>query len=779
MFNLVQLVITVIAVMFGTYGLMVNGEAPANIPIVANAAEDIGPLDGGTACAPLDLPDYTEPKPVVRRVPQPVGPTEAVACNPDDKGNAKLKGSVKLSDGTAVDGMKVTAISTQADLPAVDWNVSDPAKTRERYNRYFYELERNTRVAFTDATGHFEFSGLDSKHSYTINVNDPEIGQGQRTASPGTLVDFEFDVPVLINGTVVCEGGDLPSSFSVTVNSDSGQGYFQYVTSANFSDGDGKFRIRGKLGKTQVIVSAKGWIQSELETIELKKQAADCEIKLVRGASLSGRVTSSDGAPMQSVTVMVNGAGAKATGSWRGGDWEGDLDGRLLDELQALENLESSRRSFSDVKMLKKMKEEKFVETDRSAGPSYYGAVSAYTDADGRYRIENLRPGTWTVSATYGTITTSREMTINSGENFADFELDSGNRVKLTARDAGGKAVPLSYAWFVDKAGAYAQVNQLPVTKQGELEYIGVKEGTWTLNAQASGYPATSMEVTVLPGLNTFDVLFEEPASLSGKVSSSSGKVPANLYVRLTPESAYADDKNRRKRSEWREQGGQYFSVNADGTYTASGLQPGQYTFSVEFNQNDVLYKQALTLVAGEQTQDATIDELSTVSVVVDIAPELTSKDGITITVSKTGSKSGSYVSRYAQLDENNRCEISFLPAGEYYVMAYAQDGTQSYVNTSLRLGSNNVTLSLGPPNCVRITQVADGYQGKDAGIEVGDLVIQYNGVTINNMEELVKEVQSVTADDSVTMVVVRGGSTLSFRLNGGRIGINGDSHRR
>ncbi|MEZ5993594.1 MAG: hypothetical protein R3E76_14760, partial [Planctomycetota bacterium] len=88
MFNLIQLVITVIAVMFGAYGFMVNGEAPVNAPVVANAAADVGPLDGGTACAPLDLPEEVEPKPVVRRVPQPVGPIAQVACDPDDKGNA-------------------------------------------------------------------------------------------------------------------------------------------------------------------------------------------------------------------------------------------------------------------------------------------------------------------------------------------------------------------------------------------------------------------------------------------------------------------------------------------------------------------------------------------------------------------------------------------------------------------------------------------------------------------------------------------------------------------
>lgn len=778
-FNIIQLVITVAAILFGAYGFMLNADAPANRPVIADAVEGPGMLDNGEPCAPLESHEPIVKPPVIRHTPSFNGPTETVAIDPDDRGNAHLKGSVKFTDGSAIDGMKVTAISTQCDLPAVGWDVSEPGKTREAYNRYFQALERNTRVVFTDATGHFEFEGLDSKHSYNININDPEIGQGQRTASPGTLVEFQFDIPVLVSGTLNCDGGDLPSSFGVTVNADTGQGWFEYVTYANFTEGDGKFRVRGKAGKVQLIVAAKGWIQEELTTLDVKAEGATCEIRLVRGATLSGRVTSKDGAAMQSVTVMINGSNGNPGNSWGRGEWDGREKGRILEELKALESAESSRRIYSEVKQLKEYVDDvEWVESDRSM-PAYYGGMTGYTDADGRYRIEGIKPGTWTVSASYGTITTSREITLNSGENFADFELDSGNRVKLTGRDSAGKKVPLSYAWFTDAKGNYAQVNQLPVTTQGELEYIGVPDGTWTLNAQANNYPAVAMEVTVLQGLNSFELQFQEPASLTGKVSSSSGKIPANLYVRLTPTSLSVEDKNVEKRKREMSQGGQYFSVDSEGNYAAEGLQPGDYAFSVEFNENDVLYKQSITLSAGKQTQDATIDERCTISVSVDLDASLKSSDGITITVSKSDGKSGEYVSRYGQLDKNNRCEFSFLPEGDYYVMAYAQDGTQTYITTAVRFGTNSVALSLGRPNCVKITQVADGYQGADAGLQVGDLVIEYNGVTITGFEQLVSEVQATKDGDSVTMVVVRGNSTLSFRLNGGRIGINGDNHRR
>ncbi|MCA8916148.1 MAG: PDZ domain-containing protein [Planctomycetes bacterium] len=760
-FSLAQLIITVAAVMFGVYGVIHSGEAPANAPVVANATGDVGPLDGGSACSPLEMP-IAKPQPVVGPVVKVDVPREPAVFNPDDRGSGSMKGTIRFTDGRAVEGMKVMAISTQADVGTPTWDLDNIAKTHKEYDDYFRALERNTRITYSDATGNFAIEGLDPSHSYRVSVNDPEIGESQQVARSGSNLTFQFEVPVVLEGVVSCEGGKLPRDWWVTVNADSGQGWFEYVQSASFHDADGKFRIRAKAGKVQVVVTAAGWVQDKVPVVEIGAEGGSCDVRLLKAASLSGTVTSTDGNPMPSVAVTVAGQGGDTYGTWRG-DYDGwEESSRSSDLREALS---------AEVKSLRRLAEDKNSLEDLDY---FVGGMSGYTDQDGKYRIEGLRPGTFTVTATMGSFEASREITLGGGENYADFSIDSGCRVKIVATNTSGKKVTPSYAWFIDSSSQYAQCVQLAST-DGSIEYIGIKEGTWTMTVQAPGYPQLEQEVRIGRGSNTVDVVFEEPATLTGKISSPSGKVPANLYVCLTSADG-GDDRGGRKSKKMAN--AQWFTVDAKGNYKAENLKPGDYNFSVQFNQNDQLYNQALTLSAGEQTQDAQIDEGCSLTVTVDIASELKSKDGISISVSKTG-KDGGYVSRYAPLDSSNRAEFSFLPEGDYYVMAYCQDGTQSYVTATVNRGSNAVTLSLGPPNCVKITQVADGYQAADAGVLVGDLIIEYNGIIVHNMEELVAEVQSTKEEDNLTMVVVRDGSTLTFRLKGGRIGINGDNFRR
>ena len=762
-FSLAQLAITVAAVMFGIYGFVSAGDPqPANAPIAANIADEGSPLDGGSA-DPLDMPD-DRPRPPVRVYEPRVDiPEQPANYNPDDRGDGSLKGTVKFSDGRAVEGMRMTAISTEVNVNIPTWDGNDIVKTHKAYDRYFRELERNTRITMTDHLGRYSFDDLDRAHTYRITANNAEIGTSQQTSKAGEIVDFEFEVPVIIEGVLTTDSGALPDRFTVTTNADTGQGWFQYVHSAEFSDGDGKFRIRGKSGKVQVVVWAQGWIQETPSTIDVKVEGAEIEIKLVRAASLSGMVKSKDNSPLQSVSVYLS--GGELGNAW-GYSPHGYEESRELAILET--ELKSSKIMLDEV-------------GGEWLGRGWASAPSGYTDVNGKYRIENIKPGTYNVMASLGNFNDSREITLSSGENYADFSIDSGCRVKIVAKSSNGDSVTPTYAWFTDAQGQYISGVQQPVTTKGELELIGVPAGEYTMTVQANNYPQVSQKVNVYDGTNTVDVLFQEPAKLSGTVTSPSGTIPDNLYVRISPlgdSDKNARKSGRSKRVEIPAQNAQYVTVNKDGTYSAQNLQPGQFEISVEFNQNDSLARQTMTLAAGENTQDFTLDERCTVIVTVDVAPEIENPKGIQVTVSKQDGKGGN-VYRYGTLDDNNQATFAFLPEGDYYVMAYSNKGTQSYIQTTVNYGRNNVDLSIGPPNCVKITSVAQGTQGHEAGLKAGDLITEYNGIVINNMTELVKAVKATEDGDSVLMVVVRDGSSLSFRLNGGRIGINGDNHRR
>ena len=73
----------------------------------------------------------------------------------------------------------------------------------------------------------------------------------------------------------------------------------------------------------------------------------------------------------------------------------------------------------------------------------------------------------------------------------------------------------------------------------------------------------------------------------------------------------------------------------------------------------------------------------------------------------------------------------------------------------------------------VRVINVNKGTQAEVLGLQRGDLVVEYDGIAIQNTQQLVSIVKQKSESDTVDMVVVRDGETLRITLNGGLIGIN------
>ncbi|WP_373499160.1 PDZ domain-containing protein, partial [Desulfococcus sp.] len=73
----------------------------------------------------------------------------------------------------------------------------------------------------------------------------------------------------------------------------------------------------------------------------------------------------------------------------------------------------------------------------------------------------------------------------------------------------------------------------------------------------------------------------------------------------------------------------------------------------------------------------------------------------------------------------------------------------------------------------VRVINVNAGTQAEALQLQRGDLVVEYNGVRIENSQQLVAMVKQKSEEDTVEMVVVRDGEPLRMTLKGGMIGIN------
>ncbi len=78
----------------------------------------------------------------------------------------------------------------------------------------------------------------------------------------------------------------------------------------------------------------------------------------------------------------------------------------------------------------------------------------------------------------------------------------------------------------------------------------------------------------------------------------------------------------------------------------------------------------------------------------------------------------------------------------------------------------------------VRVDRVIEGSQAQALNLQKGDLVLEYDGLTINSTSQLMQEVKKKSKKGSVDMMVVRDGQPMHLALKGGFIGIHIVPHR-
>ncbi|MCA8944663.1 MAG: PDZ domain-containing protein, partial [Planctomycetes bacterium] len=117
---------------------------------------------------------------------------------------------------------------------------------------------------------------------------------------------------------------------------------------------------------------------------------------------------------------------------------------------------------------------------------------------------------------------------------------------------------------------------------------------------------------------------------------------------------------------------------------------------------------------------------------------------------------------------------ISFVEVGSYNLVATSRGLAAPTQFVSLRAGDNQFTVRLQKPNSCRLTHVYPDTQASKAGMQVGDLVTEYNGVVITSWRQLGQEIRKTKATDDVTVLVDRGGSMLTMNIKGGTVGIEG-----
>jgi S1-C subfamily serine protease len=70
------------------------------------------------------------------------------------------------------------------------------------------------------------------------------------------------------------------------------------------------------------------------------------------------------------------------------------------------------------------------------------------------------------------------------------------------------------------------------------------------------------------------------------------------------------------------------------------------------------------------------------------------------------------------------------------------------------------------------VQSIVDGSQAQEAGLQKGDIILEYGGTKISRAAELVKESKTRSPDEEVELLIIREGEQVRVNVKGGFIGV-------
>jgi hypothetical protein len=450
-----------------------------------------------------------------------------------------------------------------------------------------------SRMATTDASGAFTFKnaprGTVTLEATTSRGSRMTSGKKEYTA-PATNIVITMPRGGSISGRVIDDATRAPvTDFQVSALHGG-----LASTAVPVQSNDGSFTINNLApGPTDLQVMARGYAPGSARGVEVAegKATTDVEVHLERGATIKGRVTTSDGQPAEGVSVIVDDAGRRSVGvqmQREGTDANGTytIDGVTPGSRTVM----FTKSGFAIVRKTVDAAggKESTLDATLDRGRELRGRVvdesgqsvamadvrveqemvpPMRTESDGAFVIGGLRDGKFRVTA----------RKVGYVEAHADDADPNGPPLTLTLRRGGSVSGHVS--GMSDTEAGYATVSAFGpsgassarVDASGNFTLQGLADGHYTVDASTNGPQARRTSRKPVDVINSsappIELSFSEGFTVRGRVTSHGQPLGGTMISFGTTDPSQG--------------GGTSVRVDSDGTYMASGLAGGEYNVVV------------------------------------------------------------------------------------------------------------------------------------------------------------------------------------------------------
>ncbi len=502
----------------------------------------------------------------------------------------------------------------------------------------------------TNELGEFEVSGL-GRGPFVLEAEamppgtepavelDPESSWRARVegVAPGSTVDLEMEPPERLVGTVRDLGGEPIERFRVTAMGEKRgliRGFGSEVRQRTFESPEGRFEFGGlRIGTWDLTFEAEGFARRDLPGVSVPRpEGADgLQVELPRALAVEGRVLLPDGQPavgasvelqLQAMQRMADAfhslelpeAKSSEQGAFR-------LDGLSPGDLTLVATLEgfaeSEPRSFELSEGVEPVPVELVLRRGATVTGQVYGddgqpdvgapvlfqvtgtvdIRQAGTDAEGKFRLDGLKPGTWQATAmpdedTMASLLTDdaaglgglvagmrmQVLDVREGESYhLVFGEPPPDPVTVTGQVTldGKPQRDLVISFFKQELAASGAMQFERTNAEGRYEMVLAGGGEYVMLVQRMGQIAAEnslefrQEIPV--GLDAHEIDVELPlGKISGQVSGPDGEGVSGARITLESRGEVAPGLF------W---GGHYAELEAGegGEYVVDWLEPGDY----------------------------------------------------------------------------------------------------------------------------------------------------------------------------------------------------------